>query len=78
MPSMHAGLTFPDESGWLVRGVSFEVRLPLCVSRSVNERRADITQPIKDSIRRSAYWIPVAICPIEIPLQTDGEEENQR
>ncbi|KAF0044113.1 hypothetical protein F2P81_003271 [Scophthalmus maximus] len=45
---------------------------------SVNERRADITQPIKDSIRRSAYWIPVAICPIEIPLQTDGEEENQR
>lgn len=38
---------------------------------------SDIRQPIKDSIRRSAYWIPVAICPIEIPLQRGGEEENE-
>lgn len=38
---------------------------------------SDIRQPIKDSIRRSAYWIPVAICPIEIPLQRGGEEESE-
>lgn len=65
------GVTFPGD------GVLFEVRVFLPVSRCVNQRHADIRQPIKDSIRRSAYWIPVAICPIEIPLQTDREEESR-
>lgn len=51
------------------------------VSLSVNQQQADIRQPIKDSIRRSAYWIPVAICPIEIPLQRErgeGRDKEQR
>lgn len=48
------------------------------VSLSVNQQQADIRQPIKDSIRRSADWIPVAICPIEIPLQRRKTRDKEQ
>lgn len=44
----------------------------------MNWQLADIRHPIKDSIRRPAYWIPVAICPIEIPLQRGGKREKEQ